>query len=183
MRAVSPPRMKALRVIHESPGCASAHVARALWPEAWKRSSKQGVRGQWLAGRAARMLYAMQQDGLVAASYGSADRTGNVRWTLKAAGLKAFLPPTALDRGIEILDGPAPPEAVGGTDDRAVAMLRQHGPSTCSQLGEYLWGRSGKSGSAPYARAAGRVLHRLERAGRVAKIYDHHRTLWSAKKA
>jgi hypothetical protein len=90
MKQISAPRLAALRILYDSPGCASAHVARKLWPDAWQRSSKQGVKGQWLPGRAARMLYAMSADGLVANSYGS--DMGPVRWTLKPAGIKALFP-------------------------------------------------------------------------------------------
>jgi hypothetical protein len=70
-------------------------------------------------------------------------------------------------------------------DERAVALLRAHGPMTCSWLGDLLWadqspsGR-GRPGTAPYARAAGRMLHRLLRAGRVCKTSDGHHTLWSS---
>lgn len=64
-------------------------------------------------------------------------------------------------------------------DERAVQLLRVWGPLTCSMLGELLWGKSDKPGTAPYARAAGRVLHRLERAHRVCRRRDDHRVLWS----
>jgi hypothetical protein len=68
-------------------------------------------------------------------------------------------------------------------DERAITILRAKGPVTCAQLGEYLWAHlspsgRGRPGTAPYARAAGRVL-RLERAGRVCRSYDGHSTLWS----
>ena len=64
-------------------------------------------------------------------------------------------------------------------DDRALALLRERGPMTCSRLGELLWGeRTNRPGTAPYARAAGRVLARLARAGLVRKEHDGHHTLW-----
>lgn len=71
-------------------------------------------------------------------------------------------------------------------DERAIGILAAKGEMTCQQLGEHLWGRKAdgswrrKAGTAPYARAAGRVLHRLLRARRVFQRSDGHHTLWGA---
>jgi len=79
---------------------------------------------------------------------------------------------------------PLAPTPAAPVDERAVAILLASGPMTCQRLGERLWGPHapgghGRPGSAPFARAAGRVLHRLERAGRVCRRNDGHHTLWS----
>jgi hypothetical protein len=66
MAKLSAPRRRALAILErfDSPA-SSREVARRLWPDGFKKHSKQGVGGQWLPGRAARMLYAMNKDGLV----------------------------------------------------------------------------------------------------------------------
>lgn len=63
------PQRRALEVLHECGECAPAHVARRLWPDSWKKLSRQGVRGQWLPGLAGRLLHRLADLGLVTARY------------------------------------------------------------------------------------------------------------------
>jgi hypothetical protein len=85
----------------------------------------------------------------------------------------------ALLGGGEELFGVYP--TLGEADQRALAILRERGPLPCSQLGEALWGRRGAGNcSCPWARPAGRLLHRLLKLGLVHRTHDAHFTLWSA---
>jgi hypothetical protein len=70
---------------------------------------------------------------------------------------------------------------LGEADKRALAILRRGGAMTCARLGEALWGRTGKGNcSCPWARPAGKLLHRLRRLGLVRREATEHHTLWSA---
>lgn len=70
----------------------------------------------------------------------------------------------------------------------ALRSLMKYGPMTCANLGEEIWigGRGGgyrplsiyRGGTCPYARPAGRIVHRLERLGLADRKYDGHRTLY-----
>jgi hypothetical protein len=67
------------------------------------------------------------------------------------------------------------------TDRRALVILKKRGRMTCARLGEELWGRAMGSSSCPFARPAGRVLHRLLSLGLVYRESGSHHTLWGVK--
>lgn len=68
------------------------------------------------------------------------------------------------------------------TDVKALEALKR-GPMTCANLGSELWGANRRGGncSCPWARPAGKLLHRLERRGLVRRIRDPHYALWGLK--
>jgi hypothetical protein len=65
-------------------------------------------------------------------------------------------------------------------EERVLVYLRQHGPQTCSNLGAALWGNNHRKPQS-FARPAGKILHKLLRAGLVRKIHDPYHILWQAK--
>lgn len=60
----------------------------------------------------------------------------------------------------------------------ALAYLKKHGPSTCSNLGDYLYNRYHKKPQS-FARPAGKLLQRLKRDGLVRCHFDGDHFLWS----
>ena len=64
------------------------------------------------------------------------------------------------------------------TDSDVLSRLASLGPQSCTEIGEHVWG--GKRNRQCYARPAGRVLHRLKRAGLVDRYYDkaQRRLVW-----
>lgn len=71
-------------------------------------------------------------------------------------------------------------------EDRAVAILREHGPMRGSDLGWELWGAActsggeGSHGHNKFCRPAGKLLRRLERQGRVIWMPKERCTVWVA---
>lgn len=83
-------------------------------------------------------------------------------------------------------EGSPPPPIT--TDDRAIAILREHGPMRGSDLGWQLWGQTtevpgrgeGSHGHNKFCRSAGKVLRRLERQGKVISWVHGNCHLWGA---
>lgn len=64
---------------------------------------------------------------------------------------------------------------------KAIAFLASGRGRTCNEVGEHLWGEQGYHGSAcscPFARPAGRLLHKLKRLGKATQIFGKDRVLW-----
>jgi len=60
-------------------------------------------------------------------------------------------------------------------------VMKLNNGGTCSAIGDFLWGPwSNRPGSAPYARAAGRVLARLIKLGLAEKEHGQHHTTFRA---
>ena len=63
---------------------------------------------------------------------------------------------------------------------RVIQLLKQHGPQSCTQIGEQLFG--GKRNRQAYARPAGKVLHSLRRKGLVEQTRqgcaEYHAASW-----
>jgi predicted transcriptional regulator len=63
---------------------------------------------------------------------------------------------------------------------RVIQLLQQHGPQSCTQIGEQLFG--GKRDRQAYARPAGKVLHSLRRKGLVEQTRqgcaEYHASNW-----
>lgn len=68
--------------------------------------------------------------------------------------------------------------------NRAVAILWNHGPMRCSDLGWQLWGDTtafpDRGGRNKFSRPAGKLLRELERDGRVTWIPQRGHCLWHA---
>jgi hypothetical protein len=68
----------------------------------------------------------------------------------------------------------------------ALEILRKHGPMRASDLGWQLWGDNdsgagqGSHGHNKYCRSAGKLLRRLDAAGKVVSRTQGTYTLWTA---
>jgi hypothetical protein len=72
-------------------------------------------------------------------------------------------------------------------EQRAVDIIKERGHVTCAQLGDALWGESGRGGNStcPWARSAGKVIKRLVECGVVQRVPDAYRaggTLYELRK-
>ena len=68
---------------------------------------------------------------------------------------------------------------LSNSDLAALKRLREVGTTTCARFGDMLWG-SNRAGncSCPWARPAGKVLRRLERAGYATRVSHTEKNLW-----
>jgi hypothetical protein len=69
------------------------------------------------------------------------------------------------------------PRKLKHTEDRIVALLKECGPLTASDIGSRLWGRASRKPQS-YALPAGKLLALLSRQGKVVKVREEVLTRW-----
>lgn len=70
------------------------------------------------------------------------------------------------------------PPRLKHTEDRVMALLREYGPLTASDIGCRLWGAGRSRKPQCYALPAGKLLALLVRQNKVAKVRTERLTLW-----